>query len=123
MLKVALRVSQDFFVFLGLICSFSINTGNSKRDFESTNISCSSDESGKIWTKSYEPAYHVADNKCTGYVSVPRIVLCNVTAPSGIQRLCNCITQGIFCFLFLVSTDICLSPISAFKIFALKVFF
>jgi len=75
----------------GLVCSNSINTGNSKESFS---VGCSLDESAKLWTKNYQPAYDTLSNRCSGYVSVPSFVACNVTAPGSMRRLCNCIKNG-----------------------------
>ncbi|XP_065060769.1 uncharacterized protein LOC135688019 isoform X3 [Rhopilema esculentum] len=76
---------------LGLVCTTSINTGNSKESLIKIGAACSSDESAKVWTKEFEPAYATTSDKCTGYVSVPLSVKCDVTAPALVKRLCNCV--------------------------------
>ena len=78
-------------VSLGLVCSTSIDTGNTKESF---NVKCSVDDSAKLWTKDYQPAYNTNNSECSGYVSVPGFVACNVTAPGDTRRLCNCINNG-----------------------------
>ena len=81
------------FNLLDLSCSTSINTGNSKDSFPT--VQCSSDDSAKLWTKNYDPSFNPVNNKCSGYVFVPAFVACNVTAPNGLKRLCNCVTKGL----------------------------
>ncbi|XP_065061366.1 uncharacterized protein LOC135688444 isoform X2 [Rhopilema esculentum] len=76
---------------LGLVCSSSIDTGNSKESFMKVGATCSSDESSKLWTRDFDPAFYTDSYKCAGYVSVPSLVQCNVTAPSNVKRLCNCV--------------------------------
>ena len=55
---------------------------------------CSSDESSKLWTRDFDPAFYRDSYRCAGYVSVPSPVQCNVTAPSNVKRLCNCVQNG-----------------------------
>ena len=85
---------KNYKPILGLVCTTSINTGNSKESLIKIGAACSSDESAKIWTKEFEPAYDTKSDKCTGYVSVPLSVKCDITAPALVKRLCNCVKNG-----------------------------
>ena len=87
------KFSQLSYDFLGLVCSTSIDTGNSKDSF---NAKCSLDESDKLWTMNYQPAYNTSNKRCSGYVSVPAFVECNTTAPGDVRRLCNCVKNGLY---------------------------
>ncbi len=82
-------------ILLGLLCSSSINNGNSDQDLKKNGLQCSSTDALRVQTMMYEPAYNVKDNLCVGYVSIGTDYFkCNATAPNGTRRLCNCVTQG-----------------------------
>ncbi|XP_065060766.1 uncharacterized protein LOC135688018 [Rhopilema esculentum] len=78
---------------LGLKCDPAIYTGNSIQPFFDSNFTCSSDDSGKVWTNYYEPAIYINNNKCCGYIKIPSLVGCHVKPPNGIRRLCQCYSK------------------------------
>ena len=90
---------------MNIDCSPVIDTKNSTEIFTKLGVNCTTKNAIPQWRNSYDPAAHMHDNTCNGYVGVPDVVSCksNVILKPGVRRLCRCQDKGqlvdvIFCF-------------------------
>ena len=73
-------------------CYPKLKTKDSSDLFESAGMECRDKTSQSQYSKGYHPSYNSKEERCEGFVGVPKEINCSAPSKADTHRLCYCVS-------------------------------